>query len=67
MLYFVIHHAVIQHFVIHHVEFAGGGGYSVCSKLSLCRTVQAFFFTFYLASTFFFFMHLSQITDSDSF
>lgn len=66
MLYFVIHHAVIQHFVIHHVEFAGGG-YSVCSKLSLCRTVQAFFFTFYLASTFFFFMHLSQITDSDSF
>lgn len=49
MLYFVIHHAVIQHFVIHHVEFAGGGGYSVCSKLSLCRTVQAFFFTFYLA------------------
>lgn len=31
-----------------------GGGYSVCSKLSLCRTVQAFFFTFYLASTFFF-------------
>lgn len=25
MRYFVIHHAVIQHFVIHHVEFAGGG------------------------------------------
>lgn len=24
MRYFVIHHAVIQHFVIHHVEFAGG-------------------------------------------
>lgn len=32
MLYFVIHHAVIQHFVIHHVEFAGGGGVIVCAQ-----------------------------------